>query len=166
MGTFSFLSTGMPSMIQDLKHHIEKGARNAQYISPTTQNELIACCEAEIRDSIIEKCKEAPFFSLCADETTDVSVTEQLSLCVRYIDQSTMEVCEDFLGYMRLEKCDAESIAGVITETRQKWTLNIEKLRGLGFDGASVMSGANTGVQARLEKFSHMQHMFIVDHIN
>ena len=80
-----------------------------------TQNELIACCEAEIRDSIIEKCKEAPFFSLCADETTDettdVSVTEQLSLCVRYIDQSTMEVCEDFLGYMRLEKCDAESIA-------------------------------------------------------
>ena len=73
-----------------------------------------------IVDSIIEKCKEAPFFSLCADETTDVSVTEQLSLCVRYIDQSTMEVCEDFLGYMRLEKCDAESIAGVITETLQK----------------------------------------------
>ena len=31
--------------------------------------------------------------------------------------QSTMEVCEDFLGYIRLEKCDAESIAGVITET-------------------------------------------------
>ena len=103
---------------------------------------FIACCEAEIRDSIIEKCKEAPFFSLCADETTDVSVTEQLSLCVRYIDQSTVEVCEDFLGYMRLEKCDAESIAGVITETLQKWTLSIEKLRGLGFDGASVMSGA------------------------
>ena len=81
-----------------------------------------------------------------------MSVTEQLSLCVRYIDQSTMEVCEDFLGYMRLEKCDAESIAGVITETLQKWTLNIEKLRGLGFDGASVMSGANTGVQARLRE--------------
>ena len=81
-----------------------------------------------------------------------MSVTEQLSLCVRYIDQSTMEVCEDFLGYMRLEKCDAESTAGVITETLQKWTLNIEKLRGLGFDGASVMSGANTGVQARLRE--------------
>ena len=48
--------------------------------------------------------------------------------------------------------CDAESIAGVITETLQKWTLNIEKLRGLGFDGASVMSGANTGVQARLRE--------------
>ena len=151
-GNFQFFVDWKAVFDQDLKHHIEKGARNAQYISPTTQNELIACCEAEIRDSIIEKCKEAPFFSLCADETTDVSVTEQLSLCVRYIDQSTMEVCEDFLGYMRLEKCDAESIAGVITETLQKWTLNIEKLRGLGFDGASVMSGANTRVQARLRE--------------
>ena len=135
-GNFQFFVDWKAVFDQHLKHHIEKGARNAQYISPTTQNELIACCEAEIRDSIIEKCMEAPFFSLCADETTDVSVTEQLSLCVRYIDQSTMEVCEDFLGYMRLEKCDAESIAGVITETLQKWTLNIEKLRGLGFDGA------------------------------
>ena len=67
---------------------------------------------------------------------------------------------------MRSEKCDAESIAGVITETLQKWTLNIEKLRGLEFDGASVMSGANTGVQEDFEKFSHVQHMFIVDHIN
>ena len=151
-GNFQFFVDWKAVFDQDLKHHIEKGARNAQYISPKTQNELIACCEAEIRDSIIEKCKEAPFFSLCADETTDVSVTEQLPLCVRYIDQSTMEVCEDFLGYMRLEKCDAESISGVITETLQKWTLNIEKLRGLGFDGASVMSGANTEVQARLRE--------------
>ena len=96
-----------------------------------------------------------------------MSVTEQLSLCVRYIDQSTMEVCEDFLGYMRLEKCDAESITGVITETLQKWTLNIEKLRGLGFDGASLMSGAKKpGCKQDFEKFSHVQHMFIVDHIN
>ena len=78
-GNFQFFVDWKAVFDQDLKHHIEKGARNAQYISPTTQNELIACCEAEIRDSIIEKCKEAPFFSLCADETTDVSVTEQLS---------------------------------------------------------------------------------------
>ena len=103
-GNFQFFVDWKAVFDQDLKHHIEKGARNAQYISPTTQNELIACCEAEIRDSIIEKCKEAPFFSLSADETTDVSVTEQLSLCVRYTDQSTMEVCEDFLGYMRWVK--------------------------------------------------------------
>ena len=78
-GNFQFFVDWKAVFDQDLKHHIEKGARNAQYISPMTQNELIACCEAEIRDSIIEKCKEAPFFSLCADETTDVSVTEQLS---------------------------------------------------------------------------------------
>ena len=153
-GNFQFFVDWKAVFDQDLKHDIEKGARNAQYISPTTQNELIACCEAEIRDSIIEKCKEAPLFSLCADETTDVSVTEQLSLCVRYIDQSTMEVCEDLLGYMRLEKCDAKSIAGVITETLQKWTLNIEKLRGLGFDGASVMSGANTGGASKTSRNS------------
>ena len=125
-GNFQFFVDWKAVFDQDLKHHIEKGARNAQYISPTTQNELIACCEAEIRDSIIEKCKEAPFFSLCADETTDVSVTEQLSLCVRYIDQ----------------------------------------LRGLGFDGASVMSGVIPGCKQDFEKFSHVQHMFIVDHIN
>ena len=55
-GNFQFFVNWKAVFDQDLRHHIEKGARNAQYISPTTQNELIACCEAEIRDSIIEKC--------------------------------------------------------------------------------------------------------------
>ena len=31
-----------------------------------------------------------------------------------------------------------------------KWGVDLERLRGMGFDGASVMSGVNAGVQARI----------------
>jgi hypothetical protein len=37
-----------------------------------------------------------------ADKTTDVSVVEQLSLCVRYLDVDTFDVQEDFLGFVAM----------------------------------------------------------------
>ena len=68
------------------------------------------------------------------------------------LDPASLKKIAHMEDSKKLNLLKFKSIAGVITETLQKWTLNIEKLRGLGFDGASVMSGANTGVQARLRE--------------
>ena len=66
-----------------LKTHLEESSKNAVYTSPDIQNQLISCIGQEIRETIIQRVKRARFYIIMADETTDVSSTEQLSLCFR-----------------------------------------------------------------------------------
>ncbi|CAG2239536.1 unnamed protein product [Mytilus edulis] len=122
------------------------------YLSPQIQNELIQCCELEIRERIVQKCKALGFYSIMADETTDVSVTEQLSLYIRYFDNDTYEVREHFLGFIEPKEVDAEHIANAIVNNLDKWGLPLQKLRGQGYDGASVMSGHVSSVQQRIRE--------------
>jgi hypothetical protein len=49
------------------------------------QNELIDICGRQLQQVIVSECNSANCFSVIADETTDVSTTEQISLCVRYV---------------------------------------------------------------------------------
>ena len=103
-----------------LKDHIETAHRSMTYFSPQIQNELIYCCELEIRDQIVSKCKESQFYAIMVDETTDVSVVEQLSLCVRYLDVDTFDVQEDFLGFVAMNEVNSESIANSIVNNLEK----------------------------------------------
>jgi hypothetical protein len=77
-----------------LKDHLENSAANVIYISPLIQNELIHICGASIQTQKVTKIKNAVFFSILADETCDISRIEQISLCVRYIQDCRIR--EDF----------------------------------------------------------------------
>ena len=55
------------------------------------------------------------FFSTIADEVTDVSSKEQLSLCLRSVDES-LNAFEDFIGFYQLENIKSNSIVHVIKE--------------------------------------------------
>ena len=67
-----------------------------------------------------KKCKESQFYAIMADKTTDVSVVEQLSLCVRYLDVDTFDVQEDFLGFVAMNEVNSESIANSIVNNLEK----------------------------------------------
>lgn len=88
---------------QILKEHLKSATKNTAYISKTTQNDLIDCCGNVISDKIIQKVHISKFYSILADETTDVSISEQFSFCVRYFDSNTCSVREDFLGFTKVE---------------------------------------------------------------
>jgi hypothetical protein len=85
-----------------------------------------------------------------ADETTDCGTIEQLSICVRYL--SGCEVKEDFLGFVPLERTNAETITTNMIQKLQLWGLDLGQWRGKGFDGASTMSGHVSGVQTRITR--------------
>ena len=133
-----------------LSNHLEHSPRNARYLSSGIQNELIQVCGETIRESIIHDCRLSQFFSVLADETTDVSTTEQLSICVRFVETtgSQIKLREEFLGFVAVTSTTGESIAEVILSTLEKWGLDVNLLRGQGYDGASNMSGKFRGVQA------------------
>lgn len=135
-----------------LKKHIEHGKNNASYRSVDIQNEIIGICGEVIKADIIKRVKAAEAFSVLADETADISGTEQLSIGLRYLYDETNEVQEMFVGYVELNGLDAKSIAYTIDEFLTKHDLNQDKCVGLGFDGCSTMSGKDGGVQAILRK--------------
>jgi hypothetical protein len=39
---------------------------------------------------IIKECNEAKFFSVIADEVTNKSITEQISICIRFVGNDSV----------------------------------------------------------------------------
>ena len=95
--------------------------KNAKFTSPRIQNEIISLCESIIREKVIATVQT--YWSVMADETTDVSATEQMSICIRFVN-SNMEVCEEFLGFVKLTKMDAQSVFDVLIPTLEGWGLD------------------------------------------
>ena len=89
-----------------------------------------------------------------ADETTDVSKQEQMSLCIRYIDPDLTYplIREDFLKFVVVSDLSGQGLAKTIIENLQSAGINLDFLIGQGYDGAASMSGHLNGAQAVIRK--------------
>ncbi|KAF0702443.1 52 kDa repressor of the inhibitor of the protein kinase-like, partial [Aphis craccivora] len=135
-----------------LKEHLEMSDLNAMYTSPQIQNEIITIFGELIQSEIVKQISKSSFFSVLADETTDISQIEQFSVCIRYLDEESMIVRENFLAFIPVQDVTGEGLANTLLETLKNLGLNLEKMRGQGYDGAATMSGAFNGVQAIVRK--------------
>jgi len=98
--------------------------------------------------SYISQCK---YFSIRADETTDVSQTEQLSLSVWFIKDTKVQ--EEFLCFVPVSSTTGKDLSSTILAQLSQLGLNLEHVSRQGYDGASNMSGKDRGVQARVKEF-------------
>jgi len=80
---------------RSLQNHIEKAKRNATYTSPQIQNEIINISGTVIKNDIINYVKKAVTFSIMADETANISGTEQLSIEIRFFDDEKKAIREE-----------------------------------------------------------------------
>ena len=74
---------------------MEKCAKNATYISKTSQNEFIKCCGDVITDELITTTRKAKYYAILADEASDISNKEQLSLVIRFFDVESNRIREE-----------------------------------------------------------------------
>jgi len=137
-----------------LKNHLQNCPKNASFISKTTQNDLIDCCACVILGKIVNAIKESKYFSILVDETTDISTSEQLVLCIRYVFHNKVQ--EDFLKLIIVENTTGYNLSKVILRQLDDLGLNIKYLRGQGYDGGANMSGKYQGVQAQILKIQHL----------
>ena len=87
-----------------------------------------------------------------ADECTDISTVEELSVFCRWVKDG--QPVEHFIEIISLQKADAETIYGTLVQCLKKKSIEISKLVGMGFDGAATFSGKHNGVQSLLKKIS------------
>ena len=103
-----------------------------------------------MQEQILREVSETKFFSILADETTDFSRQEQLTVCLRYLtpDERLVErflcfaVAPDLTG-----KGLSDQLMGILTEMN----VDTNYMIGQGYDGAAAMSGELNGVQKHIQ---------------
>lgn len=144
-----------------LQKHLLSSSRQARYTSKTIQNDVIHVYASKIKERLTEelRTKDLPFM-IIADECTDpLSNQEILSLCLRFVDQSTPNdphVKECLISFMHLERTNATMISRKILESLSDPSISLDpsNIRGQAYDGASVMSSGKEGVQAKIKETS------------
>ena len=132
----------------ELKQHLSSpAARNATYVSPSIQNELINIIAYDIlQKKLIEEIKDAKFCSILADEVENHHV-EQLPLCIRFVD-ANHDIREEFLEIGVCKRITGEAIANEILHLIGTAGLDISNCRGQGYDGTANMSSSRSSRDA------------------
>jgi len=134
-----------------LAEGLEQASRNATYTSKTTQNEIIACAGELIQADISRRVREAKWYSVMADETSDTARLEQATVIIRYVGDSG-SIHEDFAGFVHAEDLTGEGMAHLLIDFLGRMGLTLEYCRGQGYDGAAAMMGRFNGCQAVIKR--------------
>ena len=131
---------------------------SATWLTLSFQNKIIKFLANKVLGLIKQELHEAKYFTSVADETKDVSKHEQLSFAFRYVYKC--KTVERFTGYCMATELNAGALTDYITNKMTELELKNEHLVSQCFDGASVMSGCNAGVQKLVKKNVHKLFTF------
>jgi hypothetical protein len=126
--------------------------RKVNMTSHHIQNEILDLFGHSVVRKICRRIQQAGMFAIIVDGTQDIARKEQMSICVRYVDD---DFCphEEFLGLYELPETTGKVLAKCIDDVLLRLQLPLSALRGQIYDGASNMSGQYKGCQAvRREK--------------
>ena len=74
---------------------------------------MISIIGKTIQDGIIQENNDACFFTILADEVTDCSNLEQLSIAIQFVDRSE-DIREEFLDFVTMERITGSALVAAI----------------------------------------------------
>ena len=122
-----------------------------EYISPEIINEIISIMGQSVLREILSEIKSSLWFSVIADEATDICNNEQMSISICYVDAG-YDIHEDTIGLIKLPNTTAQTLFTVMKNILLCCSLPIAQCIGQAYDGAANMSGIQNGVQALIKK--------------
>ncbi|KAK4710448.1 hypothetical protein R3W88_004961 [Solanum pinnatisectum] len=139
-------------IMQEHIRRIKHDEIHNHYLGHNIQNELINLLASEIKNKIIEKVIKTKYFSIILDCTPDTSHQDQMSFIIQSVDISAtpINVTEYFLEFLKVDDTSGKGLLEVILDEIKCIGLDIDNLRGQGYDNGSNMKGKHQGVQKRL----------------
>ncbi|XP_013794338.1 uncharacterized protein LOC106478345 [Limulus polyphemus] len=88
----------------------------------------------------------------------DISHVDQLTFIVRYVGSHGRPI-ERFINFVEVHSHKAENLANVVKDViTEDLGLDISSLHGQGYDNASNMADAYSGLQARIKELNELAH--------
>ncbi|CAJ1057873.1 uncharacterized protein LOC128440739 [Xyrichtys novacula] len=158
---------------KDFKKIFETIPANAKYTSNHIQNEIIELMSKIITEEIVNEIGDV-WYTLKVDGTKDPTGCENISIVLRFVDKSDNSVKERLISMPTSKHCDAKSLTQLVLSHLEDIGLNTGKILSQCYDGASVMSGVNGGMQKLIQEelqrevpyvhcFNHQLHLVVVN---
>ena len=122
-----------------------------KYNHHDVQNELLNIMGAQVLREKLATIRDRKFFSIMADEGTDISNLEQLSFCARTV-VNDLNVDKDFLGFYEIDNIKSETVVKAIKDILMSCSFNLDDCRGQTYDGASNIMGKHYGVSTKISE--------------
>lgn len=139
----------IPWLKDKLNNQLQK---HAQWTSPVIQNELLQIITDLIRARITNDVRVSGWYSIILDETSDISKTEQVSLCLSFALKGTKK--EAFVAFYSTKSNEGEVLYQLVKSTITELNLDLKNIVGKAFDGAANMNGVHKGLSTRMEECS------------
>ncbi|XP_073137913.1 uncharacterized protein [Henckelia pumila] len=106
----------------------------------------------EVRKKLLEKVKKAKYFSIILDCTPDISHKKQMSLVIRCLDESenSTKVKEYWIEFIEVDDTTGLGLFMHLKDSLINLGLDIDDIRGQGYDNGSNMKGKHKGAHKRL----------------
>ncbi|XP_073059694.1 uncharacterized protein [Primulina eburnea] len=134
----------------ELSCAIEKAPKNAKYTCHDIQKQILHMFSIRMKNIIREEIAGSKY-CIVVDEARDESKREQLSIVLRFVDRDGC-IQERFFGLVHVSDTTALTLKNAIYSSLAHYNLDVQNIRGQGYDGASNMRGEFNGLQASILK--------------
>ena len=133
-GSFRIAEHRISSLSLSMQQGMPHTCRSSLYIV-----EFVQALGKWVDESLMARIRQWNFYSIMADECTDVSTLEELSIYCRWVENGLP--VEHFIDILPIKKANVGTITGALIACLKNKQIPITRLIGMGFDGAAAFSG-------------------------
>jgi len=112
--------------VPELRHYMNRDGY--KWLHNQSVNEILDLMANEIRKKISSEIKAANYYALTIDETSDVSKLEQISICVRTVNED-LSISEYFMTFCNISNTKSETLHNLVANFLKEINLRFKYLR-------------------------------------